>query len=377
MKALEFIIEAVEARIQHAEDIIFWEGSKGAKRAVEALHRLEQGGHNDVTIKWDGSPAIIFGRDDNGNFILTDKGGFVAKGYDGKAKSGDAVAQMIMNRPGAQVPEKRDGFKQLAGQMKNAFDAFDKAMPDDFRGYYKGDLLYFTKPKMDGDSFVFTPNIVTYTVRADSDVGKKIAQSTYGIVIHIHMDEDGVDRKLTQQDMQTMQGNEVLVIPPVTTQQPPKIDDSKIKQLESVINSSANDIDKLLDVNVLEQLKMKDLSKVFYTYINSKVDSTMDNLGGDFEQWLSTSKVSGVKQARIMQHIQGNDNGFKSMWRIVRGIQIVKDDIISQFEKQDADVKATIGKGQGGEGYVLADPKGDVKLVGREYFTKANRAVQR
>ena len=105
MKALEFIIEAVEARIQHAEDIIFWEGSKGAKRAVEALHRLEQGGHNDVTIKWDGSPAIIFGRDDNGNFILTDKGGFVAKGYDGKAKSGDAVAQMIMNRPGAQVPE--------------------------------------------------------------------------------------------------------------------------------------------------------------------------------------------------------------------------------------------------------------------------------
>jgi hypothetical protein len=78
-----------------------------------------------------------------------------------------------------------------------------------------------------------------------------------------------------------------------------------------------------------------------------------------------------------MQHINENINGFKSMWRIVRGIQIVKDDIIDQFEKQDADVKATIGSGEGGEGYVLSDPKGDVKLVGREYFTKANRAVQR
>ena len=122
---------------------------------------------------------------------------------------------------------------------------------------------------------------------------------------------------------------------------------------------------------------MKDLSKIFYAYINSKVDTTMDGLGDDFEKWMSTSKVSGVKQARIMQHINENINGFKSMWRIVRGIQIVKDDIIDQFEKQDADVKATIGSGEGGEGYVLSDPKGDVKLVGREYFTKANRAVQR
>ena len=377
MKALVFVIEAVEARIQHAEDIIFWEGSKGAKRTLESLKRLEQGGHKDVTIKWDGSPAIIFGRDESGDFILTDKGGFVAKGYNGKAKSGDEVAQMILNRPGAKIPEKADGFKQLAGAMKNAFMAFEKAMPEDFRGYYKGDLLYFTKPPKQGDSFVFTPNIVTYTVKADSNVGKRIAQSTYGIVIHIHMDENGIDRKLTQADMDTMQGNEVLVIPPVTTQQAPSIDDSKIKQLESVVNSSATEIDKLLDIAVLEQLKMKDLSKIFYAYINSKVDTTMDGLGDDFEKWMSTSKVSGVKQARIMQHINENINGFKSMWRIVRGIQIVKDDIIDQFEKQDADVKATIGKGQGGEGYVLSDPKGDVKLVGREYFTKANRAVQR
>ena len=54
------------ARIQHAEDIVFWEGSNGAVRAVEALKNLEKGSHIDVTIKWDGSPAIIFGRDENG-----------------------------------------------------------------------------------------------------------------------------------------------------------------------------------------------------------------------------------------------------------------------------------------------------------------------
>lgn len=378
MRAYEFITEAVtDARIQHAEDIIFWEGSKGANRVIDALRKLEQGGHKDVTIKWDGSPAIIFGRDSNGDFILTDKGGFVAKGYDGKAKSGDAVAQMIMNRPAAQVPEKREGMKQLAASMKGAYEAFEKAMPENFRGFYKGDMLYFTKPGASADSYVFTPNIVTYTVKKDSNIGKRIANSTYGIVIHQYMDDEGKERKVTQQDMSTMQGNEVLVIPPVVTQTPPKIDDTKLKQLENVVSSNASDIDKLIDINTLTQLQMKDLSKIFYAYINSKVDTSMDNLGGDFAQWMERSKVSAKKQQRIMQHIEQNKKGYDAMWRIVRGIQIVKDDIINQFEKQDADVKANIGKGEGGEGYVLSDPRGDVKLVGREYFTKANRAVQR
>ena len=40
-----------EARIQHAEDIVFWEGAKGAARALESLRKLETGGHTNVTIK--------------------------------------------------------------------------------------------------------------------------------------------------------------------------------------------------------------------------------------------------------------------------------------------------------------------------------------
>jgi hypothetical protein len=33
------------ARIDHAEDIVFWEGSRGAMRAVEALKNLEGDSH--------------------------------------------------------------------------------------------------------------------------------------------------------------------------------------------------------------------------------------------------------------------------------------------------------------------------------------------
>ena len=47
-------INEAAARIQHAEDIVFWEGSQGAKRALQSLANLAKGGHKDVTVKWDG-----------------------------------------------------------------------------------------------------------------------------------------------------------------------------------------------------------------------------------------------------------------------------------------------------------------------------------
>jgi hypothetical protein len=44
------------ARIEHLEDLVFRElpPSKGASRALQSLTDLEKGGHQDVTVKWDG-----------------------------------------------------------------------------------------------------------------------------------------------------------------------------------------------------------------------------------------------------------------------------------------------------------------------------------
>ena len=69
-------------------------GSAGAKKAIATLHQVEQQ-PNTVTVKWDGSPAVIFGRNEKGEFILTDKSGFTAKGYDGKVTSADDLEGML------------------------------------------------------------------------------------------------------------------------------------------------------------------------------------------------------------------------------------------------------------------------------------------
>lgn len=364
------------ARIQHAEDIIFWEGSRGAVRAIESLKSIEQGAHKDVTIKWDGSPAVIFGRNENGEFVFTDKSGFVAKGYDGKATSAQALKQMLMNRPGYQ--KNPEGYGELIKNMTTAYNNFERSVSKDFRGYLKGDMLYFSTPEEQDGNYVFTPNIVTYSVKTDSDIGRRIAQSQCGIVIHRLVDEAGTERALQGNEIETIiDGNTVLVLPPVTAQQPPEIDDSAIQALKRIVSENAAGIDRMLDETILGEMKLKDLPNIFYTYLNSKVDTGLTNLAEDFIAWLKQSKVSAPKQQKIIDLINSNVKGYNAIWQVVSGIMRVKDDIINQLENQEADITSSINGQQGGEGYVLAHPDGDIKLVPREYFSRANRAVER
>lgn len=366
------LVEA-EARIQHAEDLVFFQGSAGAKRALSQLKELADGGQEKVTIKWDGSPAVIFGRDADGKFMLSDKGGFGAKGYDGKNKSPEAVEKMFLARPGAQ--KNPEGFAALAANMKRAYTVMDKATPKDFRGYFKGDMLYFNTPNKEQDMFMFKPQIVQYMVKTDSPIGKRIAQSSVGVVIHRVVDEDGTESPL--KDYNIFQGNDLYVLPPVTVSEAPEVDESSIAKLEALINKNSSAIDSFLDKNKLKAMQVSDFDKILYSYINSKVDTGLDNLGKDFIKWLDGSKVSANKQRKLMLYIKENINTFSAMWDVVNGIMKVKDNIIAQLESQDADVVATINGQPGGEGYVLSDPKGDMKLVNRRGFSAANRAQMR
>lgn len=369
-------------RIDHAEDIVFWEGSKGAVRALDSLFNLEKGGHTNVTIKWDGSPAIIFGRDENGEFLLTDKSGFTAKGYNGKAKSAKDLEAMLMNRKGASNPDeaKRNKYLQFVSNMKDIFDEYEKAVPKDLIGFFKGDLLYYNTPPVDqkGD-YVFTPNIVTYEVAQDSDLGQKIGQSKTGVVVHRYMDPvSGTETAVNPNVIGQLQGTEVLVVPPVTAQQPAQINDENINSLKAVVAQNAQAIDALLDKNSLSELKMSDFSKILYTYVNQ--NGTNTNLGGNFEQWVASSNLlSDVKKKRIVEWTRQNAQGFNALWQIVIGIQEVKNNIINQFDSHDVPVKAYINGQPGGEGYVLDHPEGSIKLVNRGEggFTQANRSVER
>ena len=112
--------------------------------------------------------------------------------------------------------------------------------------------------------------------------------------------------------------------------------------------------------------------------MNSKVDTGLDNLGKDFVKWLSTrNDISRVKQQKIIEYIKQNMNAWTSLFEVITGIMKAKDSIIADLDKNPNAVKAKTDGKEGGEGYVLAHPEGDIKLVNRAVFTAANRAVER
>jgi hypothetical protein len=362
-----------DARIHHLEDFVLWNGSQGASQALDALSNINKN-LKSVTIKWDGAVGVIFGRNPNGEFIFTDKAGFVAKGYDGRTTNADDLGAMIQGR--AKDVSKAADYKVFADKMKSAFPIIESATPENLSGYYRADILYFQQPELKDGRYQFKPNVVTYSVTPDSVLGKKIAKSSVGVVIHSMINEQGTEQPVP--DDLEFKGSKLLVVPPVTVSNPVQLDTTQLAQVKSMLTQHARDIDTVLDRNKLTAMKVSDFANILYTYVNSKVLTGMKDLGRDFVKWLTTtSAVSRNKQGKIVDYVKQNVVGFNALWKVFAGIQAAKDSVIAQLDNQGSDVTASINDQPGGEGYVIQTAQGPIKLVNRAGFSKVNFALNR
>ena len=365
-KLLDKALKEEGARIQHLEDLIIWDGSVGGQKAIAKLHQVETS-PKSISIKWDGSPAVIFGRNENGEFVLTDKSGFTAKGYNGKVTSGDDLEKMFLNRAKGEIDDSRRDF---ASKMKNIWNTVESVIPEDFRGYLHGDLLWFATPQSKDGRLIFKPNVTTYSVDAKSDIGQKIINYDVGIVVHVVI---GLDGNKSNVDMGQLRAGKTWIMPPVYVTKSPGVDLPEVDRLESYLKSNANAIDKLLAVPA--ELKMADFGNILYTYINNSVKAgNLDGLGTHFSQWVDSSKLSGPKKERVVAWVQQNSNGFEAIFQFINGVMTTKNKIIKTLDSQPADIEASTNGQKGGEGYVVGN---DVKLVNRAGFTAANMNTER
>ena len=75
---------AKNTHLEHLEDDIFNTGSTGAKNSIAFLESLRDmltsgmgGGNTKVTVKWDGAPAVVCGKDpQTGEFFVGTKSVF-------------------------------------------------------------------------------------------------------------------------------------------------------------------------------------------------------------------------------------------------------------------------------------------------------------
>jgi hypothetical protein len=350
---------AKDVRIEHLEDLVFEKGSKGIKEALQIIADAAADTAKTTTVKWDGKPAIIFGRKPNGEFVLTDKSGFLAKGYDGLATSPEQIAK-IMNQRGG---ERGD----LIAIYVKLWPLLSAAVPANFQGYIQGDLLYTQTPPEVAGAYVFRPNFIEYKIPANSNLGQQIGNSEVGVAIHTRIaDPMSPAEPLGDVKLRSVPGL-LLITPNVKEIQNVHPNAKLVSELKQLLRAKGPAIDQLFSPIDLRSHGITDLPALCKRYINSRITSNFDNLLPGFGDWLRAN-VTPRKFANIVEYLQSprsNMDGISAAFTAFLGLHDLKSDLLQQLDRQQP----------GQEGWVLATPAGRAKLVNRFGFSAGNRAL--
>ena len=162
--------------LEHIEDEIINFGVDGGRAAINFIRSLRDmlaGASRssvNMTVKWDGAPAIFAGTDpSDGKFFVAKKSVF------------NATPKLY--KTNEEIDEDLKGA--LNSKFKVALSEFPKL---GIKGVLQGDLMFtddVSTKKIDGtEYFTFQPNTIVYAVPTKSDLGKQISKSKIGVVWH-------------------------------------------------------------------------------------------------------------------------------------------------------------------------------------------------
>ena len=358
-QGMEVIIEG--ARIEHPEDMIFDGASQGALKAIATLRSLPKQAE-DITIKWDGKPAIIFGRNPQGQFVLTDKSGFTAKGYNGLATSPAQLEKIMQQRSG----ERTD----LVNMYKTIWPALEAQTPKGMKGYLMGDLLYVGTPNESNGKYTFTPNTVSYAIDKSTDLGDQIGNSIAALAVHTFK-RSPEDAGQPFSDITQLAQGQVLILGPKMSQTPTvDVPEAQLSELESTIRKNSDKIDVLFNPASLREYQLANLPALMKQYGNEKVrQGNFSNMAEGFLEFAST-KVTPQKLERLTKFCTDNARALELVFTLFRMIGAIKTKIVRQLDGASSGIQASIDGEPGHEGYVTSG----IKLVDRLRFSKSNFA---
>ena len=162
--------------LEHLEDEIINNGVAGGRAAINFLQSLRDmlSGSSrssiNMTVKWDGAPAIFAGIDpSDGKFFVAKKSVF--------------NVNPKLYKTNAEIDDDLSG--DLNAKFKVALAEFSKL---GIKGVIQGDLMFtddLSTETIEGVSYyTFQPNTIVYAVPVDSDLGKVMKTAKVGVVWH-------------------------------------------------------------------------------------------------------------------------------------------------------------------------------------------------
>jgi len=379
--------------IHHAEDRPLMHGHAGFEHAFGALHQAHEhikSGHqsSNLTMKYDGSPSIVFGHHPKtGKFFVATKSAF--------------NKNPKINHTEADIDKNHGHAPGLAHTLKHALKHLPKVTPK--TGVYQGDLMHHADTKTLHEGYMveakssrvsFTPNTITYT--AHGPEAEKIKKSKVGVVVHQQYHGSDIDKMhaSAHPDMSKFKEH------PDVHLHGAEHDTSKVKHSEHNEKTFQKHMTAAKEIHDTHGHKMYDAVHPKHsgetghlsTYINHtvrhdevpSVEGFKKHLKSQHDKMASKVKTEKAKTEKTKQgeselaHVEKHKAHYGNLFAMHHHLHQAKNALVNSLETHEGRYQHHIeGKKSKPEGFVVNHkPEGGkeepTKLVNRAEFAKQN-----
>ena len=370
--------------ITHAEDRPLQKGAEGFDHAVAALKQAHQhiksgGNSSHLTMKYDGSPSIVFGHHpETGKFFVASKSAF-----NKTPKVNYTHADILKNHGHA---------PGLMAKLHDALNHLKKVAPK--TGVYQGDLMFSGDDKKETKQGVsFTPNTIQYTAKGEE--ADKVRKAKLGVVVHTQYHGDSAKAMSADPhpDLHNFKNNpDVWRISPNhdTKQVHYSVDDQgefnkHIKAAQDINDKNGQKMYSAVSphsgegghleqyINHTVRTDEKPNAEGLSKFIQDKYKKAGEKL--------KTPAAQGRKQAEAklhVDHIKKNKQQYDNLLKMHHHLQQAKDVLVRTLNQHEGGLEHHV-EVEGGklkrtdpEGFVVHHAGEPTKLVNRKEFSKIN-----
>ena len=367
--------------IHHAEDRPLMHGHAGFEHAHAALTKahahMKAGAKNSsLTMKYDGSPSIVFGHHPkNGKFFVATKSAF--------------NKNPKINHTEKDIDKNHGHAPGLAHALKH----LPKVTPKS--GVYQGDLMHHADNKMLKEEHLFeaaknkvsfTPNTITYT--AHGKEADKAKRSKVGVVVHSKYSAD-MKHATPHVDHENFKQH------PDVHHHGAEHDTSKVKHSPENEHGFQKHMTAAKEIHDTHGHKMYDAVHPAHsgetghlsTYINKtvrhdevpSVKGFKEHLHSEHEKKAAKVKTEKSKAEKTKEgasqiaHVEKNKQHYGNLLSMHHHLQQAKNHLVNSLETHEGHYQHHIaGKKSKPEGFVVHHENEPTKLVNRAEFAKQN-----
>jgi len=395
MNLKQHISEAKNTHMTHIEDMVIDGGVDGARAAIFALRDLRDmlgGSTNDskqVTVKWDGAPAVFAGIDpSDGKFFVAKKGIF---------NKNPKVYKSVKD-------VKADTKGDLAAKLTVAFQELSKLGIK--KGVYQGDIMFTKKDlknqTIDGKKYVtFHPNTIVYAVPIEA--AADIKRAKIGVVWHTYYSGSTFEtmnasfgvtigafktvRTVWQKSANFPDISGLATLTKKDTDEITKHISNAGKLFQKIASNTLKDVSTNTDINLFintfRNTKVRAQSEINNTaahaeelisWIHNRFDNEIERLKSD----AGKAKKEAAKIAALEWFNDDNKANLITMFDMQNELVAAKKKLLAHLDSMDSIntfIKTKDGfRVTGAEGYVAIDhlTNGAVKIVDRMEFSYNN-----